>query len=83
MATSSISIRRVTHTTPWRDTLSGNGLIVAGNNPQYGTPGVSKTDSDWATMGFCTTDRGRLESEEISTARCCGPRGMGNLLRSR
>jgi hypothetical protein len=37
---------------PTADTLSGNGLIIAGNNPKYATPGVSKTTLTGRQWGF-------------------------------
>jgi Carboxypeptidase regulatory-like domain len=37
---------------PMTDALSGNGLIIAGNNRQYATPGVSKTTLTGRQWGF-------------------------------
>ncbi len=37
---------------PTTDTISSNGLIIAGNNPKFATPGVSKTTLTGRQWGF-------------------------------
>ncbi|MFY9529132.1 MAG: TonB-dependent receptor, partial [Candidatus Acidiferrales bacterium] len=37
---------------PMTDTVTSNGLIIAGNNPKYGTPGVSSTTLTGRQWGF-------------------------------
>jgi hypothetical protein len=37
---------------PTSDTLTSNGLIIAGNNPKFGTPGVSNTTLTGRQWGF-------------------------------
>ena len=67
---------------PTTDTLTSNGLIIAGNNPKFGTPGCEQHDADRAPMGFCAPAWRCLEPEDVQQQICCTCR-LGHVLRPR
>ena len=67
---------------PLTDTIVSNGLIVAGNNAKAATPGANNTTLYRAPVGICPPLRRCLEPQDIQR-QTSGPRGLGNVLRSR